>query len=75
MEKYKPSGRSDTILVCFDWEHGIDKAVLAVGRRRPNHTVEVINAFAGDEAIEIYRKLIEKKEKPEEKGDDKTRED
>ena len=71
MNKYKPSGRSDTILVCLDWNNGPDKAILAVGRRRPNHTVEVINAFSGEEAWEIYRKLIEKKEKTEEKVDDK----
>lgn len=47
---------SDTLLVSISGD------VLVVGRKRPNESVEVINAFQGDEAKEIYRKLIEKRE-------------
>lgn len=54
---------TDTILVSYDFTHGEDKSVLVVGRKRPNQTVEIINAFQGEEAEELYKKLINKKEK------------
>ena len=54
---------SDTILVSVDFTHGKDIGVLIVGRKRPNESVEIINAFQGDEARELYEKLITKKEK------------
>ena len=51
---------SDCILVSIDKSHGTDHTVLVVGRQRPNQSVEVINAFHGQEAIDIYNKLITK---------------
>lgn len=54
---------TDTILVSYDFTHGKDKSVLVVGRKRPKETVEIINAFQGEEAEELYEKLITKKEK------------
>lgn len=48
---------SDTLLV------GRSGNILIVGRRRLNNeSVEIINAFQGDEAKELYEKLITKKE-------------
>lgn len=43
---------NDTILVSISGE------VLVVGRKRPNESVEIINAFRGDEAKDLYSRLI-----------------
>lgn len=48
--------KADTILV------SISNNVLVVGRKRPNETVKIINAFQGEEAIELYNRLVTKKE-------------
>ena len=53
----------DTILVSFDNSNGEDTCVLIVGRKRPNESVEIINAFQGQEAEDLYRKLTTIKEK------------
>lgn len=51
---------SDCILVSIDKSNGTDRTVVVVGRQRPNKSVEIINAFQGQEAIDIYNKLITK---------------
>lgn len=38
-----------------------DKALLIVGKKKPNKPIEIINAFEGEDAIRLYRKLITKK--------------
>ena len=50
-------GKSDTILVSFDYTHG---PVLIVGRKKKGE-IEVINAFKDEEAKELYQKLTTKK--------------
>lgn len=40
---------------------GINGDVLIVGRKRPNESVDIINAFQGEKATELYKKLTEKK--------------
>lgn len=52
---------TDTILVGFDRSKNGDNTVLIVGRKRPNESVDIINAFEGDEALELYRRLVTKK--------------
>lgn len=47
---------NDCILVCFDSNYP-DSKVLVVGRKRPNKSVEIINAFQGEEAEDLYLKL------------------
>lgn len=55
---------TDSILIGFDRkDDSIDQAVLIVGKKRPNQSVEIVNAFEGIEAIELYEKLITRKEK------------
>lgn len=54
---------TDTILVSYDFTHGRDRSVLIVGRKRPNQSVEIINAFQGEEAEELYNRLVTKKVK------------
>ena len=53
-------------LVAVDFskgEDGNDNAVLIVGEKKNKVDVNIINAFQGEEAEELYRKLIAKKEK------------
>lgn len=48
--------KTETLLV------GFTNDILIVGKKRPNETMEVINAFQGEEAEELYRRLTEKKD-------------
>ena len=48
---------SDSFLVGFDCSHSEDKAVLIVGRKEPNESLKIVNAFQGEQAIELYKKL------------------
>lgn len=51
----------DSILVSVDFSNKNDTGVMVVGRKRMNQSVEIINAFQGDEARELYEKLVTKK--------------
>lgn len=53
----------DTLLVSVNYSEKDGTGVLLVGKKRMNQSVEVINAFQGQEAIDLYKKLITKKEK------------
>ena len=48
---------SDTVLVSFNRESPTSDSILIVGRKRKNQSVEIINAFQGDEAVELYNRL------------------
>ena len=50
-----------------DFSNKNDTGVMVVGRKRMNQSVEIINAFQGDEARELYEKLVTKKKKEEQK--------
>ena len=52
---------NESLLVGVDFTNGEDVGVLIVGRKRPNQSVDIINAFQGKEAEELYNKLIGKK--------------
>lgn len=52
--------KSDTFLVSFDYTHG-NIPVLIVGRRGKEKEIDIINAFQGDEAKELYKRLAEKR--------------
>lgn len=45
------------LIVAWDFSHNEDDRVLLVGRKMPKDDVEVINAFQGKEAHDIYEKL------------------
>ena len=51
---------SDTFLASFDYTHG-NIPVLIVGRRGKEKEIDIINAFQGDEAKELYKRLTEKR--------------
>lgn len=46
-----------SFIVAWDFTNGEDKSVLLVGKKRPGQPVEIVNAFQGEEAEEIYKKL------------------
>lgn len=56
---------TDNLIIGFDFSKGEDVGVLIVGRKRLNQSVEIINAFQGQEAIDIYNKLTTIKAKGE----------
>lgn len=56
---------SDTLLVSISFSDK-DTGVLVVGRKRKNQSIEIVNAFQGDEALELYKKLVAQKEKSNE---------
>lgn len=53
----------DSILVAIDYKKDDDSAVLIVGRKRLNESVDIINTFEGDEALDLYTKLTKKRER------------
>lgn len=51
-----------SVIVSWDFEHGKDTGVLIVGKKQPGKAVEIINAFQGKEAEDLYLKLTTRKE-------------
>lgn len=51
---------TDSVIVSWDFSHGKDVGVLIVGHQK-NGQVEVINAYQGEEAHELYERLITQK--------------
>lgn len=50
---------TDSILVSvdFDMKDGPDTAVLIVGKKKKGEAIDILNAFQGEEAMALYRKL------------------
>ena len=48
---------TDSVIVSWDFSHGKDVGVLIVGKQEKGK-VEIINAYQGEEAKEIYQKLV-----------------
>lgn len=51
----------ETVLISFNPTEKEESAILLVGKQKPFSKVDVINAFQGKEAVELYNKLITKK--------------
>lgn len=49
---------SGSVIVSWDFSKGKDVGVLLVGKKVPGKDVEIINAFQGQEAVDIYKKLM-----------------
>ena len=43
-------------IVSWDFSNGKDKEVLLVGEKKEGR-IDIVNAFQGEEAVEIYKKL------------------
>lgn len=50
-----------SVIVSWDFSHGKDVGVLIVGEKRMNQSVDIINAYKGEEAYKLYKKLTVKK--------------
>ena len=55
--------KPEVVLVSYEPSKSEDKAILIVGKKRPNESIEIINAFQGKDANELWKKLITIKEK------------
>ncbi len=53
---------NECLLVSVDFTNGEDVGILIVGRQKKGK-VNIVNAFQGQEAIDIYKKLITVKNK------------
>ena len=54
---------NECLLVSVDFTKDEDTGVLIVGRQEKEGKVNIVNAFQGQEAIDIYKKLITVKNK------------
>lgn len=45
-----------SFIVAWDFSNGKDKEVLLVGEKKEGR-IDIVNAFQGEEALEIYKKL------------------
>ena len=51
-----------SIIVSYD-DQTNNEPIMIVGNKRMNQSIEIINAFHGDEAIELYKRLTTQKSK------------
>lgn len=51
------AGKTDSVIVGYDYNEPTDNAVLIVGKKPPDNSVDIINAFQGEEAKELWAKL------------------
>lgn len=47
----------DSLIISIDTSNGKDNTVLIVGRKTVGQQVEIVNAFQGEEALELYSRL------------------
>lgn len=50
----------DSIVIGIDFSNKNDIKLMVVGRIRMDQSIEIINSFQGDEARELYKKLVTK---------------
>lgn len=48
---------AESIIVSYVENEDPEKSVLVVGKKRINQSIEIINAFQGSEATELWEKL------------------
>lgn len=54
---------TSSIIVSYDASENGDEPILLVGKKNPNETIKIINAFQGKEAKDLWKKLTERNEK------------
>ena len=55
---------SEVLLVSFDMTHGKDNEICIVGKK-DGKTITIVNAFKGQDAIDIFKMLTTVKNKKE----------
>lgn len=53
----KTKEMSDTLLVSVVLHSNSDMDIMLVGRKRPNQSVDIINVFQGEKAVDLYKLL------------------
>lgn len=48
------------VIVSWDFSHERDKRILLVGKKNGSN-VDIINAFQGEEAIDLYERLTKRR--------------
>lgn len=56
--------QSGSVILSWDFSNGKDSCVWLVGKQKKGK-VEIVDAFQGDNATDIYRKLIATRPKPQ----------
>ena len=56
---------TSSIIVSYDASETGDEPILLVGKKNPNEIIKIINAFQGEEAKDLWKKLTERNEKIE----------
>lgn len=46
-----------SVIVSWDFSNGKDAGVLLVGKQEPGKPVQIVNAFQGEEAEKLMKKL------------------
>lgn len=54
--------KAESFIVSVSFEHDFDSGVLIVGKQTKGQ-MDIVNAFQGKEAWDLYQKLVTKKEK------------
>lgn len=47
----------DSLIISIDTSNGKDDIVLIVGKKTVGQRVEIVNAFQGEEALDLYNRL------------------
>lgn len=53
--------KTESILVSVTYDTDNKVNLMVVGKKRPNESVDIINAFQGEDAARLYNELITKK--------------
>ena len=61
---------TDTILVSFSFVKTKEDGVLIVGRKEEGKPVDVLSAFKGKEALELYERLVPENKRKLDKGEE-----
>ena len=56
---------TSSIIVSYDASENGDETILLVGKKNPNEIIKIVNAFQGEEAKDLWKKLTERNEKIE----------
>ena len=51
---------TSSIIVSYDASENGDEMILLVGKKNPNKPIKIINAFQGEEARDLWKKLTER---------------
>lgn len=49
--------KAETFMVSVDFSKGLDVGVMLVGKKTENGSVKILNAFQGEDALKLYKKM------------------